>query len=659
MNLDPSGGVATLATPTSTAPAPAAAPAAAVEPRTKRRLEGGAELIGDGVHFRVWAPERKQLAVVIEGGGEHALTPDGDGYWATQVSGLGAGNRYRYRVDGNELLLPDPYSRFQPEGPHGASEVVDPTTFEWTDHDWAGVEIRGQVIYEMHIGTFSPDGTWAGATSQLRHLREVGITVLQVMPVGEFPGKFGWGYDGVDWYAPFHHYGRPDDFRRFVNEAHRLGLAVILDVVYNHFGPDGNYLAHYSLHYFANRETEWGRSINYDGPHAEGARTLAIQNAVYWVTEFHLDGLRLDATQCIFDESADYLVTALTREARAAAGHRKIVIVAENEPQHTKLARPAKEGGSGIDAVYNEDFHHSAVVAATGRREGYYSEQRGSAQELVSAFKHGFLFQGQLYHWQKKRRGQTLRGMPLWAAASFLENHDQVSNSGSGERLWRQTTPGRHRSLTAVLLLGPWTPLLFAGSEWNASTPFFYFANLEGELRQLVRKGRGEFLAQFPSLSSPEAQAALTDPGDQATFERSRLRWDERQEPFHQAALTLHRDLLELRRHDPTIAAQGMEGVRIDGAVLDRECFVIRWLAPDPAHDRLLIVNLGPDLRLVPASEPLLAPPEETRWELLFSTDERIYGGPGKSPPESEETGWYLAGHCASMMRPTFMAARQ
>ncbi|HEY0714132.1 MAG TPA: alpha-amylase family glycosyl hydrolase, partial [Polyangia bacterium] len=290
----------------------------------------GAEVGQQGVHFRVWAPERTSVEVVIEPpqAQEIMLRAEDDGYWSALVPGLAAGARYRFRIDGKEPLLPDPFSRFQPEGPHGPSEVVDPSVFRWSDTEWKGVSIKGQVIYEMHVGTFSPSGTWAGATEKLKHLRELGVTVLQVMPVAEFPGKFGWGYDGVDLFAPYHVYGAPDDFRRFVDEAHKLDLAVILDVVYNHFGPDGNYLERYSSQYFADRETEWGRAINYDGRGARGPRTLVTDNAAYWISEYHLDGLRLDATQCIFDESDDYLVAALTRSARAAAGNRQIVIVA-------------------------------------------------------------------------------------------------------------------------------------------------------------------------------------------------------------------------------------------------------------------------------------------------------------------------------------------
>jgi maltooligosyltrehalose trehalohydrolase len=623
--------------------------------REGARLFAGAEVTDDGVQFRVWAPGRQKLAVLIEEPDQPGPLPmrrTSSGLWIADGPGLGAGTRYRFLVDDDELPLPDPYSRFQPEGPHGPSEVVDPSAFAWEDADWKGVRLPGQVIYEMHIGSFSPEGTWEGATRLLPHLQGLGVTVLQVMPVAEFAGNFGWGYDGVDLFAPYHRYGRPDDFRRFVAQAHRLGMAVILDVVYNHFGPDGNYLSRFSQHYFADKQTEWGQAINYDGLHAEGARALAIDNAAYWIREFHLDGLRLDATQAIYDESKDHLVTALTRAAREAAtasGDRCILVVGENEPQDRRMVTPPAHGGHGLDAIYNEDLHHTATVAATGRTEGYYSEYTGTPQELLSAVKHGFLFQGQRYHWQKQRRGRPARGIAAQHIAAFLENHDQVANSATGERLWQLTSAGRHRALTTLLLCGPWTPFLFQGAEWNSRRPFLYFADHNPELAALVRKGRGEFLAQFNSCQTPEAQAALADPGERRTFEASRLNWSELDSPEHARALALHRDLIALRKRDPVLAAQGQPPVTLDGAVLGAECLLVRYFE-DSGDDRLLLVNLGRELRLRPAPEPLLAAPERKRWQLRFSSDDRVYGGPGACAPESEHEGWTIPGQAACLL---------
>ena len=302
---------------------------------------------------------------------------------------------YRFRLDG-ENSYPDPASRFQPEGPHGPSQIVDPAAFGWTDRDWCGIHIEGQVIYEMHVGTFTRQGTWEAAARELETLSASGVTVLEIMPVADFTGSFGWGYDGVNLYAPTRLYGIPDDFRRFVDRAHSTGLAVILDVVYNHFGSDGAYFTEFSDDYFTDRyENEWGRPINFDGKNSAPVREFIIANAGYWIDEFHIDGLRLDATQQIFDATSPHVLAEITRRAREAAHERSIIIVAENEPQHVKLIRPVEQGGYGMDALWNDDFHHTAVVAMTGRNEAYYTDYRGTPQEFVSAVKWGYLYQGQ------------------------------------------------------------------------------------------------------------------------------------------------------------------------------------------------------------------------------------------------------------------------
>jgi maltooligosyltrehalose trehalohydrolase len=626
-----------------------------------RRLPIGAEIQQDGVHFRVWAPDRRRVEVVLEEpagetpGAAFALARETDGYFAGLVERAHAGSRYRFRLDGEAMLYPDPACRFAPDGPHGASEVIDPRAFAWTDGEWPGVRLAGQVMYELHVGTFTPEGTWDSARGRLPHLRDLGVTTIEVMPVAAFPGAFGWGYDGVSLYAPHQGYGRPDDLRRFVDEAHGFGLAVILDVVYNHLGPDGNYLRAFSPRYFSARTTEWGEALNYDGPDSAPVRELIVENAGYWIAEFHFDGLRLDATQSIFDSSADHVLAALTRRARAAAGSRNVIIAAENEAQQTHLVRQPSEGGYGLDALWNDDFHHTARVALTGQKEAYYSDYLGSPQELVSSVKHGFLYQGQWYLWQKKTRGSSTRGLPSRAFIAYLENHDQVANSCTGERLWRLTTPGRHRAMTALLLLGPWTPLLFQGQEWSSDAVFTFFADHEPQLAALVRKGRFAFLSQFGRCATPEIRDRLPDPADPATAAACRLDWDELADAMHHQSLALHRDLLALRRSDPVIAAQGTAGVAIDGAVLAAECFLLRFTAPDGA-DRLLLVNLGRDLALAPAPEPLLAPPGGCAWLTAWSSEDPRYGGTG-TPKASTDGGWDLAGHAAVLLRAEKVSA--
>jgi maltooligosyltrehalose trehalohydrolase len=575
------------------------------------------------------------------------LGAEPEGYVSGLVAEAAAGARYLLRVDDERRLSPDPASRFQPEGPHGPSEVVDPGAFAWSDAGWPGVALPGQVLYELHVGTFTPAGTWDAATRELEELARLGITVIEVMPVAEFPGRYGWGYDGVGLFAPTRLYGSPDDFRRFVDRAHGLGLGVILDVVYNHFGPDGCYLRVFSDHYFSDRRvTEWGEALNYDGPRSGPVREFVVANAAYWIEEFHLDGLRLDATQQIFDDSHDHILAAISRAVRGTAGVRSVLLIAENEPQDVRIVRPPSAGGYGFDALWNDDFHHTAMVALTGRREAYYADYAGTPQELVSATRWGYLYQGQHYSWQRQRRGTPTFGLPPARFVHYLENHDQVANSARGRRRHQETSPGRHRALTALLLLGPATPLLFQGQEFSASSPFLYFADHHPGLAPQVRSGRAEFLRQFPSLAQPAMRDWLPDPGDPATFERCKLDFGERVR--HAEAYALHRDLLRLRREDPVFRAQRPGGV--EGAVLGPEALALRFFGTD-GDDRLLLINLGRDLWLGSAPEPLVAPPAGGRWALAWSSEDPRYGGTGGQPVD-EPTSWRLPGEAAFVLRP-------
>jgi maltooligosyltrehalose trehalohydrolase len=612
-----------------------------------RRLPIGAEpQSGGGVHFRVLAPRARMLHLEIEGMPSVALEAEPGGYFSGQVVAAEPGMRYRLRRDDDDQGLSDPASRFQPDGPHGASEIVDPDLFSWTDQGWRGRPREEFVIYEMHIGTFTREGSWRSAEGELSALAELGITCIEIMPVGDFAGRFGWGYDGVDLFAPSHLYGQPDDFRRFVNTAHGLGIAVILDVVYNHFGPAGNYLKLFSAAYFTDRyENEWGVAINFDGPDCGPTRDFFVANAGYWIDEYHLDGLRLDATQAIFDRSEDHILAAIVRRVREAAVGRHTFVVAENEPQHAKLARPVDRGGYGLDALWNDDFHHSAMVALTGRHEAYYSDYRGRPGEFVAAAKRGFLYQGQRYPWQRKPRGTPALDLPAESFIVFLQNHDQVANSGTGERCHALTSPGRLRAMTAYLLLMPGIPMLFQGQEFGASSPFLYFADHETDLSQDIREGRRCFLAQFPSLATDEMQANLADPGDIETFRRSVLDLSERHR--HASIYALHRDLLELRRTDPVLSQRPC---RIDGAVLTDEAWMLRFFSSDGA-DRLLIVNLGRDLLLGPVPEPLVAPVEDQAWRLLWSSEVPAYDGSG-SPAQDGEGDWLIPGQSAAVLAP-------
>lgn len=627
-------------------PAPSAPPTNGVA--SARRWPVGAEYLGGGrTGFRVWAPASRNVSVVFDHAGPTPLQPEDSGYFSG-IADAAAGVRYQFQLDAGDRPFPDPASRFQPEGPHGWSEVIDAHTYRWTDQGWRGAVLDGQVIYEIHAGTFTPEGTWQAAEAQLAELSALGITVIELMPIADFAGRFGWGYDGVNLWAPSRLYGRPDDLRRFVDRAHATGLAVILDVVYNHFGPSGNYLRAFAPAYFTDRyKNEWGDAINFDGLDAGPVREFFIANAGYWIDEFHFDGLRLDATQQIFDRSGDHIMRGIGAAVRDAARGRSTIVVAENEPQDTTLVRPAGEGGYGLDGLWNDDFHHSAIVALTGHSEAYYSDTHGDPQEFVSAAKYGYLYQGQYYYWQRQPRGTPAWGLRPSQFVSYLENHDQVANSARGLRPHQLTSPGKWRALTALLCLMPSTPMFFQGQEFAASAPFLYFADHEPDLAAAVKRGRMEFLKQFPSMADFVEHAPLDDPGDERTFARCKLDFSER--ATHAAAYALHRDLLQLRRTSPVFRLQA--GGALDGAVLSDQAFVLRFFSADHAEDLLLIVNLGANLKRQAFAEPLLAPPRDREWRLHWSSEAPAYGGRGTRELRPDGA-WRIPGECALLLAP-------
>lgn len=617
----------------------------------RRRFVVGAELCeSQGVDFRAWAPTAKSVHLCIEGGpgssATLAMTAEEDGYYSCFVDLAGPGSLYRFQLDEQVGLYPDPASRFQPDGPHGASQVIDPHRFQWNDREWQGVERTGQILYEMHVGTFTKEGTWRAAREQLKELASAGITVIEIMPIADFPGRFGWGYDGVNLFAPTWLYGGPDDLRGFIDEAHATGLGVILDVVYNHFGPDGNYLTQFSPYYFNSKHnTDWGTAINFDGDHSGPVRAFYLANAAYWIEEFHFDGLRLDATQDIHDSSSPHILKEIGDVARAAAGNRKIILIAENERQHTILVRPETENGYDLGALWNDDFHHSAIVALTGRSEAYYTDYKGTPQEFISAMKYGYLYQGQWYTWQRQRRGSPALDLDPACFVTFIQNHDQVANTARGERPNLLATAGKYKAMTALLLLGPSTPMLFQGQEFAATTPFLYFCDHKTELSKSVREGRANFLAQFRSLALPEMQDVFGDPGSPSTFEASKLDFSERQR--NAALYSLHKDLIALRRQDPVFSTP-RKGA-LDGAILSPDAFVLRYFG-ERHGDRLLLINLGRDEHLDPAPEPLLAPPADSQWTVVWSSEDPKYGGYGTYPPDSPDN-WRLPGNSAIVLR--------
>jgi maltooligosyltrehalose trehalohydrolase len=622
-----------------------------------RRFPAGAERLSNGqFHFRVWAPKRRQCELVlvsdgnIEAGQTLNMIRDAEGYFSLGTPVAKTGMRYGFRLEGDQRVLPDPVSRFQPDGPAMLSQLVDPSTFSWNDQRWQGVSRRGQVIYEMHIGTFTPEGTWEAAARELDELARLGVTIVEVMPVAEFHGQFGWGYDGVLLFAPSHLYGLPDDFRRFVDRAHTVGLGVILDVVYNHFGICDNYLYEFSDDYRSKRyDNEWADAINFDGDHCIPVREFFTTNARYWIEEFHLDGYRFDAIQAVHDQSPAHILADISAAARQAAANRSIFLSAENELQDVRTVKSNDPDGLGMDAMWNDDFHHMARVRATGRNPAYYSDYSGSPQEFITTLKHGFIYQGQRSGWQGKRRGTPTRGLAAQNFICFLQNHDQVANSIQGERLHELTSPGRFRALTALWLLAPQTPLVFQGQEFAASAPFLYFADYDGELGEAVTQGRAKFFSQFPALASPEVQACLPDPTGRKSFQRSKLDLSERRS--HAAEYALHIDLLRLRREDSVFRQQCSD--LIDAAVINADCLIVRYFGEKDGDDRLVIANFGCDFKYPTAPQPLLAPPMNRRWSVLWNSENRRYGGRGECPVEVDEA-WFFPGESAIVLRAQF-----
>jgi maltooligosyltrehalose trehalohydrolase len=497
--------------------------------RCRHDMPFGARLENAGVTFRLWAPAARRAEVAIERGSAppelHPAEADAEGWWECHVSGPYPGTLYRWRIDG-QTLVPDPAARQNPQGPHGASCVVDPQQFEW-DAGWTGRPWAETVLYELHVGTFTEEGTFEAAAARLQQLADTGITAVELMPVASFGGRFGWGYDGVLPYAPHDAYGTPDELKHFVQQAHRLGLMVFLDVVYNHFGPDGNYLSLYAPGFFSRtKSSPWGAAINFDGPDSAPVREFFIHNALYWVQEYRFDGLRLDAVHAISDDSPKHVLQELAERVRAATHGRHVHLVLENEDNGYGHLAPTPQPGR-FDAQWNDDFHHALHVALTGETQRYYHDYGAQPLDLLArAFTHGMVFEG-------SRRGEggareqveAAPPQPLATLVNFAHNHDQVGNRARGERLAQLVPPQACALPTVLALLTPAIPMLFFGEEWGAPEPFLYFADWQGELREAVRDGRkrefghGEAHDLPDPCSSDTFAASRPDPQRAATAE--------------------------------------------------------------------------------------------------------------------------------------------
>jgi maltooligosyltrehalose trehalohydrolase len=566
--------------------------------RAMNQPRPGPELLASGgICFRLWAPACSLVRIAFY---DPAGSPVGalldmravaDGWHEYVEPAARAGWKYHFVLpDG--LRVPDPASRFQPDDVHGPSEVVDPQTYRWRDATWSGQPWHRAVVYELHIGTFTPEGTFAAAMGRLDHLVALGVTALQLMPVADFPGRWNWGYDGVLWYAPDSTYGRPEDLKQLIDAAHDRRLMVLLDVVYNHFGPEGNYLGLYAPAFFTDRRrTPWGAAINYDGPDSTEVRHFAINNAVYWLTEFHFDGLRIDAVHALYDDSARHLLDELAERVHAACPRAHLIL--ENQANEARrLARDGRGHPSHFTAQWNDDLHHVLHVAATGERAGYYADYCGDLPKLARALAEGFSFQGEVMPYRGRPRGEPSATLPPLAFVAFIQNHDRIGNRAFGERLSQLSAPAALRAIAAVYLLLPQVPMLFMGEEWAASQPFLFFSDFAGELGAAVRAGRRREFARFPEYQDALRQLQIPDPQSPHTFESSKLAWAEVREPSHLTWLQFYRQLLAVRHASIIPLLPLIEGSAGSTAISSAGVVLVRWRLKDAGLLRV-ILNLS------------------------------------------------------------------
>jgi maltooligosyltrehalose trehalohydrolase len=552
--------------------------------------------------FRVWAPGRRRVDLVV-GDRQVPMRPSGRGWWAARVDEAGPGSDYAFRLDGGPPR-PDPRSAFQPRGVHGPSRVVDHAAFAWNDTGWRGLPLSGAVLYECHVGTFSAEGTFDGAIEHLGHLADLGIGAIELMPVAEFSGRRGWGYDGVDLFAPHHAYGGPDALKRLVDAAHARGIGVVMDVVYNHLGPAGNYLPEFGPYYSARHRTNWGDAVNFDGPGSDEVRRFVIDNAVMWLRDYHCDGLRLDAVHAIVDQSATHILEALAAEVAALADHlrRPLFLVAESDLNDPRLVRSPDGGGYGLDAAWADEWHHALHATLTGDTSGYY-EDFGPLPLLAKALRQAWVYDGTYSPHRGRVHGRPPAGLSGDQFVVCTQNHDQVGNRAAGERSGALMSGGRLRVAAALLLTSPFVPLLFQGEEWGATAPFQYFTgHADPELGLRVSQGRREEFSAFGW-----DPATVPDPQDPATFARSRLDWAEPGKERHADLLAWYRRLIALRRQVPALTDPRLRRV-------ETEC--------DPAGG-WLVVRRGPVVVAANIGGGWVFPVGRDA-ELLAASDQRI-----------------------------------
>ncbi len=581
------------------------------------RYELGATLGTSGVVYRVWAPEMFGMSVEIEPHGSTAkkslpLEKDEEGYHTALDPRGRAGDAYGFRI-GSGPVFPDPASRAQRGDVHGRSLVVDSSSYAWQDSTWQRPPFRDLVIYELHVGTFTEQGTFLAAIEHLSYLKELGVTAIQLMPIADFPGSRNWGYDGVLIYAPAHCYGSPDDLRRFVDEAHAHDLAVILDVVYNHFGPDGNYLSAYSPHYFnKNHHTPWGDGFNFDADQSAPVRRFFLRNPVYWMEDFHIDGFRFDATHEIQDDSPRHILADLTDVVHQRGGY----AIAEDSRNERKVITPTAEGGLGFDAVWADDFHHAVRVSHTGEKHAYFQDFRGTLEEVSAILEHGWLFRGQNSVATKSLRGTECKDLPSQSFLLCISNHDQTGNRALGERLNHLVPPSAYRAFSALLCLCPYTPMLFMGQEWAAASPFLFFTEHNAELGRKITEGRTREFSSFPEFATKLA-GHVPDPQSPETFQRSKLNWHEIGQGPHRAVLSLYQECLRLRKKNGAFRPSDRVCWRL-GPVTEGVGSI--YLSGDREEFLLLFDLMGGHATALPS---------DREWRFVLSSEEARFGGQG------------------------------
>lgn len=564
----------------------------------------GAEILADGVRFRLWAPGHAAIGLKLEDTKPlHPMTALGAGWHELRLPGAGHGTRYRFVLPGG-MEVPDPASRFQPEDVHGPSEVVDPAAHAWACPEWGGRAWEELVLYELHVGAFTPEGTFRAAAERLDFLRDLGVNAIELMPVADFPGRWNWGYDGVLLFAPDASYGRPEDFKSFIDAAHARGISVILDVVYNHFGPDGNYLPSYAPLFTRSHHTPWGAAVNYDQEGSDGVRRLVAENAAYWIGEYHLDGLRLDAVHAMIDDSPRHVLEDIAAAAIRAGGDRPIHLVLENEGNEaSRLARDHAGRTVQFTAQWADDIHHVLHAAASGERAGYYADYAGHTDRLGRALAQGFAFQGEMMPYLGRPRGEPSAHLPPQAFVSFIQNHDQVGNRALGERLGAVAPAPAVRAVAAIYLLAPPIPMLFMGEEWGAAEPFPFFCDLGPDLANAVREGRRAEFARFPAFQDPAQQERIPDPTAPETFLSAKLRWEDAESGAHGAWLDWYRRVLAVRFAEiiPRLAGRAGHGGHYQ--ILGDRAVRIDWRLGDGSR-LALVANLKADALSFVAQPP-------------------------------------------------------